>query len=128
MKKKMFLGASNLIFGNAKDLRKNLTQSEMILWGYLRTKPFGHKFRRQHPLGIYIADFYCHSLKPVIEVDGDIHLDADVKANDEQRQIILESDGLRILRFRNEEINRGLETVILRTETFIVNDKNGKPL
>ena len=100
----------------------------MILWGYLRTKPFGHKFRRQHPLGIYIADFYCHSLKPVIEVDGDIHLDADVKANDEQRQIILESDGLRILRFRNEEINRGLETVILRTETFIVNDKNGKPL
>ena len=128
MKKKMFLGASNLIFGNAKELRKNLTHSEMILWGYLRTKPFGHKFRRQHPLGIYIADFYCHSLKPVIEVDGDIHLDADVKANDEQRQIILESDGLRILRFRNEEINRGLETVILRTETFIVNDKNGKPL
>ncbi len=124
----MFLGASNLIFGNAKELRKNLTHSEMILWGYLRTKPFGHKFRRQHPLGIYIADFYCHSLKPVIEVDGDIHLDADVKANDEQRQIILESDGLRILRFRNEEINRGLETVILRTETFIVNDKNGKPL
>ena len=128
MKKKMFLGASNLIFGNAKELRKNLTHSEMILWGYLRTKPFGHKFRRQHPLGMYIADFYCHSLKPVIEVDGDIHLDADVKANDEQRQIILESDGLRILRFRNEEINRGLETVILRTETFIVNDKNGKPL
>ena len=128
MKKKMFLGASNLIFGNAKELRKNLTHSEMILWGYLRTKPFGHKFRRQHPLGIYIADFYSHSLKPVIEVDGDIHLDADVKANDEQRQIILESDGLRILRFRNEEINRGLETVILRTETFIVNDKNGKPL
>ena len=128
MKKKMFLGASNLIFGNAKELRKNLTHSEMILWGYLRTKPFGHKFRRQHPLGIYIADFYCHSLKPVIEVDGDIHLDADVKANDEQRQIILESDGLRILRFRNEEINRGLETVILRTETFIVNDKNGTPL
>ena len=124
----MFLGASNLIFGNAKELRKNLTHSEMILWGYLRTKPFGHKFRRQHPLGIYIADFYCHSLKPVIEVDGDIHLDADVKANDEQRQIILESDGLRILRFRNEEINRGLETVILRTETFIVNDKNGTPL
>ena len=124
----MFLGASNLIFGNAKELRKNLTHSEMILWGYLRTKPFGHKFRRQHPLGIYIADFFCHSLNPFIEVDGDIHLDAYVKANDEQRQIILESDGLRILRFRNEEINRGLETVILRTDTFIVNDKNGKPL
>jgi cyclase len=73
MKQTMFLGADRLIFENAKELRKNLTHSELLLWGYLKQKPFGYKFRRQHPLGIYIADFYCHALKLVIEVDGSIH-------------------------------------------------------
>ena len=54
----MFFGASRIIFENAKSLRKNMTHAESILWAHLKTKPNGFKFRRQHPLGLYIADFF----------------------------------------------------------------------
>jgi cyclase len=127
MRKKMFLGASNLIFANAKRLRSNLTHSEMVPWGYLKTRPLGCKFRRQHPLGIYIADFYCHALKLVIEVDGNIHEQADVIINDNYRESILENEGLTILRFKNDEIDKSLSTVVERIENYIINTKN-KPL
>lgn len=73
MRKTMFYGADLLIFMRAKELRNRLTNSEMKLWGYLREKPLAYKFRRQHPMGIYIVDFYCHALKLVIEIDGNIH-------------------------------------------------------
>jgi len=63
MRKSMFIGASNLIFEKAKDLRNNPTHAETLLWGYLKQNPLSHKFRRQHPISIYVADFYCHSLK-----------------------------------------------------------------
>ena len=69
----MFQKANPLIFANAKQLRNNLTDAEVILWEYLRTKPFGYKFRRQHPIQQFIADFYCHSLQLIIEADGEIH-------------------------------------------------------
>ena len=73
MKKKMFGGAEQLLFKRASELRKQQTFAEEILWNYLRTKPFGFKFRRQHPFSCYILDFYCHSLRLVIEVDGSVH-------------------------------------------------------
>jgi len=119
MKKKMFYGASNLIFEKAKELRNNLTFAELVLWGYLKQNPLGHKFRRQHPLGIFIADFYCHSLKLVIEVDGNIHDTLEAKINDERREHIIKSEGLSILRFRNEEVQGSLEKVIEQIELFI---------
>ena len=68
---KMFLGASKVIFQRAEVLRNSQTASEKVLWEYLRAKPLGHKFRRQHPLFAFVVDFYCHSLKLAIEVDGD---------------------------------------------------------
>jgi len=111
MEKKMFYGASNLLFGKARELRKNMTDAEMILWEYLRQHPMGMKFRRQHPLGIYIADFYCHKLKLVIEVDGKIHDSDAVIIEDEKRQNQLELDGLKVVRFRNEEILKKSEIV-----------------
>jgi len=113
MKKKMFYGASNLIFEKAKELRNNLTFAELVLWGYLKQNPLGHKFRRQHPLGIFIADFYCHSLKLVIEVDGNIHDTLEAKINDERREHIIKSEGLSILRFRNKEV-KGLNEDLRR--------------
>jgi len=70
----MFMGASNLIFKNAEVLRNNMTAAEMLLWGHLKGNQLGAKFRRQNPLGNYIADFYCHQHKLVIEVDGSIHI------------------------------------------------------
>jgi cyclase len=112
MEQNMFFGASKLIFENAKALRKNMTDAENILWGYLKAKPNGFKFRRQHPLGIYIADFYCHKLKLVIELDGSIHDNDDVKLNDEIRQKLIEEDGITVVRFKNEEVMNNIQNVL----------------
>jgi len=112
MRKKMFLGANSLIFKNAEALRNNLTPAEMVLWGYLKGSQLGAKFRRQHPLGIYIADFYCHQHKLIIEIDGSIHSLPEIIKNDLERQINLERDGMRFLRFKNEEIFNHLEKVL----------------
>jgi len=108
----MFLGASNLIFENAKRLRSNSTHAEIILWGYLNSNQLGVKFRRQHPINDYIADFYCHAHKLIIEVDGGIHNEPDVLANDIARQQHLESFGLKIIRFTNFEIINQIEQVL----------------
>ena len=112
MEENMFFGASKIIFENAKELRKNMTHAEKILWNHLKVKPNGYKFRRQHPLGIYIADFYCHKLKLVIEIDGSIHDNDEVKLNDEERQKLIEEDGLTVMRFKNAEILNDIANVL----------------
>jgi cyclase len=112
MSKKLFLGAGAHIFKNAEALRYNMTQAELILWGHLKGNQLGVKFRRQHPLGIYIADFYCHQYKLIIELDGSIHQISEVAANDIIRQQNLELDGFRILRFKNQDIYNQLEQVL----------------
>lgn len=119
MKKSMFLGADKLIFKNAAVLRGQMTAAETLLWGYLKGSQLGAKFRRQHPLGIYIADFYCHQYKLVIELDGGVHDRLDVKTNDIERQKSLENDGLKVLRFRNEQIFNQLETVLNKIKEAI---------
>ncbi len=112
MEENMFLGASKIIFENARELRKNMTNAEKILWRHLKIKPNGYKFRRQHPLGIYIADFYCHKLKLVIEVDGSIHDNEEIKLNDEVRQKLIEEDGLTVIRFTNSQILNDILNVL----------------
>lgn len=115
----MFYKASPLIFANAKELRNNPTHAEMLLWNYLRTKPNGYKFRRQHPIGIFIADFYCHRLKLVIEVDGSIHDLKETKDHDAERQKIIEEEGMKVVRFTNRQIEHGLEEVIKRIHPLL---------
>ena len=100
----MFEGASHLIFAKAKNLRKNMTDAEMVLWGHLKAGVNGCKIRRQHPIGQYIADFYCHKAKLVIELDGSIHNEIAVKENDQIRQKNLEALGYCVIRFTNEEV------------------------
>ncbi len=100
----MFEGASNLIFENAKQLRKNMTAAETALWLHLRSGLNGFKLRRQHPIGFYIADFYCHKVKLVIEIDGYIHNNDDIKKVDEIRQAELEKWGYTIIRFTNQQV------------------------
>jgi cyclase len=124
MKKKMHAGAEKELFQRARDLRNRSTPAEDVLWGYLKTKPQGFKFRRQHPYSIYILDFFCHALKLVIEVDGSIHNLKEVKANDQQRQLLLEVDGLTFLRFTNQEILTRLEEVVYTIENKIATLKN----
>lgn len=86
MGKKLFLGADNIIFQNAKSLRNTQTAAEKLLWGGLSGSQLGCKFRRQHPLGLYIADFYTHQYKLVIEIDGSIHNLPEVLQNDFEKE------------------------------------------
>jgi cyclase len=119
MKKKMFYGASWLLFERAKKLRENMTQAELVLWEYLRQNPLGNKFRRQHPLGLYVVDFYCHKLKLVIEVDGSVHGEKNVSEADVERQRQLELEGLKVIRFTNEEVLKKKEVVIEEIKLLI---------
>ena len=116
----MFDGANLLIFEMAKDLRKNMTDAEKVLWFHLKLKPDGFNFRKQHPLGIYIADFYCHKLKLVIELDGSVHNNSDVKTNDDIRQRTIEECGIKVIRFTNERIFNDLEMVLQEIKTYFI--------
>lgn len=111
MQKKMFLDATQSVFVNAAALRSQMTPAEKVLWAYLKSKPMGYKFRRQHAISKYIADFYCHALKLIIEVDGDIHNTKAVADNDKARQEFLESEGIHFLRFTNAEVLSDFEAV-----------------
>jgi very-short-patch-repair endonuclease len=119
MKRKMHGGAEREIYQRARDLRNRSTPAEEVLWGLLKRRPHGFKFRRQHPYSIYILDFYCHALKLVIEVDGSIHSLEEVKTQDQQRQEQLEKDSLTVLRFTNEAILTNLEEVINKIDRHI---------
>ncbi len=96
----MFYGASPDLFSKAKQLRENMTLQEEILWERLRKNQFGFRFRPQHPIDIFIADFYCHPLKLVIEVDGNIH---QFKSDyDNGRTEELRCKGITVIRFSND--------------------------
>ncbi|MFN2456782.1 MAG: endonuclease domain-containing protein [Chitinophagaceae bacterium] len=109
--KKMHAGALKYLYQRARELRNTETHAEEILWNHLRLHPKGHKFRRQHPYSIFILDFYCHKLL-VIEVDGSVHGNPEVKLADKERESLLEKDGLKVIRFSNEIIINQLEAVI----------------
>src|SRR6266487_4035442 len=100
----MFEGASHLIVAKAKHLHKHMTGAETVLWMHLKGGLNNFKIRRQHPIGLYIADFYCHKLKLIIEVDGSIHNEPDIIEFDEARQKDLEKWGYIILRFTNRQV------------------------
>ena len=102
-------GASLNIKDKARGLRKNMTFTEKTLWSRLRRRnQNGVYFRRQHPFGIYILDFYEANL--AIEIDGGIHLAQ--KEYDKERTEYLVSSGLKVLRFKNEDVETRLEWVI----------------
>jgi len=109
------------IYEICRRLRAELTPSERTLWKALRSKHLGGlKFRRQHPLGRYIADFYCPSAGLVVEIDGLVHDERDQAQYDSIRDEELKSRDLRILRFTVKEVENELGTVlakILRAST-----------
>jgi len=112
MQDNMFYKANPLIFQKAEELRNNPTEAEQLLWHYLRQNELGIKFRRQHPASIYVLDFYAHSIRLAIEIDGSIHDLEDVKRNDTERQQHLESLGIKFLRYSNEDVFKNLDKVI----------------
>ena len=90
------------------------------------------KFRRQHPIGQYIADFYCHRTKIIIEVDGSIHTLVEINKDDKIRQFKLENRGYNVIRFSNEQVLKQIETVlesIIETikEIIIIQKLNASP-
>jgi very-short-patch-repair endonuclease len=113
----MFKGAPPDSFAKAKFLRDNMTDAEKLLWEKLKNNQLkGFKFRRQHPIHIYIVDFYCHKLKLVIEIDGGYHDSNDQKILDSERSEILKFQELEIIRFTNDEVLGNIEFVIRKIE------------
>ena len=106
----MFYGAKRSIFQYAEVLRKDMTVAEKKLWDRLNKSQLGVRFKAQHPIDIFIADFYCHKFKLVVEIDGGIH--ETQKEYDEGRTAELESWGLTIIRFSNEEVMNDIEKVV----------------
>ena len=101
----MYYGASAKLFHFAREMRKNPTAAEQGLWLILYDPFFDqYKFRRQHPIAQFIADFYCHSLKLVIEVDGGYHLDIEQKEFDSFRDEDMNELGISVIRVTNEEV------------------------
>ena len=101
-----------MIFANAKHLRKSMTDAETVLWKHLKKGINYFKIRRQHLIGLYIADFYCHKSKLIIEIDGSIHNEPDIKEADTARQKELERWGYTIIRFTNQKVTEKTEEVI----------------
>lgn len=122
----MFYGATNLIFENAKELRNNQTEAEAVLWNILKDyKLSGFKFRRQHPISNFIADFYCHKVKLIIEIDGEYHNNIEQKIKDKERTAYFLEIGLQEIRFSNNQILFEIENV-LNTINNIIGLKNEK--
>jgi very-short-patch-repair endonuclease len=94
----------------ARILRKKQTSAEEVLWQELRNNKLGFKFRRQYPIDKFFLDFYCFDKKLGIEIDGDIHkfqLEAD-----KERQEVIKTLGIKIIRFKNDEVVNNLQAVL----------------
>jgi very-short-patch-repair endonuclease len=104
-------GSANPTLKFAKKLRKDMTEAEGKLWSALRSRRFENfKFRRQVPIGKYIADFVCLERRLIVEVDGSQHEDSD---NDKVRDNWLKSQDFHVLRFRNHDIYVALDGTLL---------------
>lgn len=99
--------------GRARSLRRNQTEAEKKLWGYLRSSSLGnHKFTRQKPVGLYIADFLCFDKKLIVEVDGATHGDPHEVAYDAKRTEYLERIGYRVFRCYNADVFKNITGVL----------------
>lgn len=102
----------------AKEFRNNMTMAESKLWSEFLHKQ-KYRFRPQKQIDNYIADFYCAKLKLVIEVDGEIHNEVDQSLYDLERTKVFESYGLRVIRFKNDEIINQFDEVCKEIKKFI---------
>jgi len=111
-----FSGLKNL----ARELRKQHTSAESLLWDLLRNRRLnGFKFRRQHQFGDYVADFYCHEAQLVVECDGPVHGPNEQWHHDQNRDAYMLSLNVRVLRFTNDEILRDPERVLIKIEQHL---------
>ena len=111
-KEKRVRNASPELIKLAVKMRDAPTKAEAILWNALRERQLGGmRWRFQHPVEVYILDFYCPACKLVVELDGSIHDLSSVAERDEERQRHLEAYGYKVLRFRNAQVEQNLPEV-----------------
>ena len=102
----------NAMVNKARELRRSPSPPESLLWQQLRRRPHGLKFRRQHPFGPFIADFYCPAVKLVVEVDGDSHDMGGRPMQDARRDEWLREHGLRFVRFAAADVMRDVGSAV----------------
>lgn len=112
---------------NSRANRAAPTEAEQILWQALRKHQSGGRFRRQHAIDVYIADFICLSAGLVVEVDGGYHAEADQAAYDENRDRCFASHGYRVLRVRNEDVLHRLDWVLEKIQEAVSGPHPGPP-
>ena len=118
-------GAAGKLFEFARNLRKEQTPEEKILWEHLKNRQLnGFKFRRQHPLYNFILDFYCHEAGLVIELDGSVHDNRDQQHYDMHRTLELEEFKLCVLRFKNDDVRNNLRLVLYTIKTHLIKPTN----
>ncbi len=108
-----FWRADQTIRTRAVALRQESTPTEELLWSRLRNRQlYGLKFRRQHPIGQFIVDFYCAETRLIVEIDGPVH--EQQRERDRERASILEEGGRRIIRVTDQEVERDIEAILER--------------
>lgn len=112
--------ASQELIARARQLRREATTAESLLWELLRDRRLlGRKFRRQHPIGQFIADFFCDDARLIIEIDGAVHREPTQQKRDRLREEILREHGFAILRFTNDQILDHTEQVLQEIAAYV---------
>ncbi|QDZ41242.1 endonuclease domain-containing protein [Euhalothece natronophila Z-M001] len=118
MKTMNYLPYNKKLVSRAKELRKNMTVAEQRIWkSYLRSFPY--RVYRQRPIENFIVDFYCPQLKLVIEIDGESHYTENAQDYDRERTQILQGYGLKVIRFKNDDVLNNLTGVVNLIEKMI---------
>jgi very-short-patch-repair endonuclease len=115
-------------FARARQLRRNMTLAEQELWKHIRKNQIGgFRFRRQHPVAQFILDFYCHESTLAIELDGKIHSQPDQRLYDIERDQVIQALGIKVIRFKNEEVFGSLPNVLSRIQLELRKRKKSSP-
>jgi very-short-patch-repair endonuclease len=126
LEKSMYYGAKPSTLEAARILRENMTFHEELLWERLKHKQIcGVRFRRQHPIDFFIAYFYCHQAKLVVEIDGEIHYQQ--KEYDNGRSGEMERYLIKVIRFTNSDVENNIEDVVRQIETEVRNRIKSSP-
>ncbi len=126
IEKSMYFGAKPETFEAARILRENMTLSEKLHWERLKLKQIcGVRFRRQHPIDFFIADFYCHEVRLVVEIDGEIHNHQ--REYDVGRSAEMEKYFIKVIRFTNSEVEKNIEDVVKRIENEVTSKMESPP-
>ncbi len=121
----MYYGASPKLMVYAHQMRNHATMEEGIIWQKWRGNPLqGFNLRRQHPIATFIADFYCHKVRLVIEIDGDNHLRKNAKEFDGFRDEDMRRLGIHVLRFTNDEVFNEPDIVLEKIKQTMMTLKN----